>query len=221
MNARFPTVLLAALVATAACSDRAAPPPVVGPAPDSFHVALATSKGNVVVAVYKSWSPHGADRFYRLVSEGFFDDQRFFRVIPQYIAQFGASADPKKNDRWDDDKIPDDPRTQTNARGTLSFAAEAPNTRSHQLFFNLKDNPKLDPQGFVPIGKVVEGMSVLDSLYDEYGDTPKYRLVATLGNEYLHRMFPRMDYIKSARVVEAPAATPAPAGSSAPVTAKP
>jgi cyclophilin family peptidyl-prolyl cis-trans isomerase len=211
MNVRCQTLLLAALVATSACSERSAPPPVVGPTPDSFHVALATSKGDVVVAVYRSWSPHGADRFYRLVSEGFFDDQRFFRVIPQYIAQFGASADPKKNDRWDDDKIPDDPRTQTNARGTLSFAAEAPNTRSHQLFFNLKDNPKLDPQGFVPIGRVVAGMSVLDSLYDDYGDTPKYRLVATLGNEYLHRMFPRMDYIKSARVVEAPAATPAPA----------
>jgi peptidyl-prolyl cis-trans isomerase A (cyclophilin A) len=209
MNARLHAPLVAALVAVTACADRSAPPPAVGPTPDTFHVALATSKGNVVVAVYKSWSPHGADRFYRLVSEGFFDEQRFFRVIPQYIAQFGASADPKKNDRWDDDKIPDDPRTQSNSRGTLSFAAEAPNTRSHQLFFNLKDNPKLDPQGFVPIGRVVEGMGVLDSLYDEYGDTPKYRLVATLGNEYLHRMFPRMDYIKSARVVAAPATTPA------------
>jgi len=187
-----------------ACSRDEHPEVVAGPAPDSFRVALATSKGDVVVAVYKSWSPHGAERFYQLVSERFFDEQRFFRVIPQYIAQFGASADPKKNDRWDDAKIPDDPRTQTNARGTLSFAAEAPNTRSHQLFFNLKDNPKLDPQGFVPIGRVVSGMEVLDALYDDYGDTPKYRLVATLGNEYLHRMFPRMDYIRTARVVGAP-----------------
>src|SRR4029079_13022560 len=115
-----------------------------------------------------------------------------FRVIPQYIAQFGASADPKKNDRWDDDKIPDDPRTQSNARGTLSFAAEAPNTRSHQLFFNLKDNPKLDPQGFVPIGRVVEGMSVLDSLYDEYGDTPKYRLRRPAGDEKSPRTCPAL-----------------------------
>ena len=224
MNVRLQTLLLTALVATTACTERTAPPPVIGPTPDSFHVALATSKGDVVVAVYKSWSPHGADRFYRLVSEGFFDDQRFFRVIPQYIAQFGASADPKKNDRWDDDKIPDDPRTQSNSRGTLSFAAEAPNTRSHQLFFNLKDNPKLDPQGFVPIGRVVEGMNVLDSLYDEYGDTPKYRLVATLGNEYLHRMFPRMDYIKSARVVGASGAAGTASRSApgpAPAAAKP
>jgi peptidyl-prolyl cis-trans isomerase A (cyclophilin A) len=196
----LPTTILLAF----GCGRERAPEVVAGPAPDSFRVALSTSKGDVVVAIYKAWSPHGADRFYQLVSEGFFDDQRFFRVIPQYIAQFGASADPKKNDRWDDAKIPDDPRTQSNTRGTLSFAAEAPNTRSHQLFFNLKDNPKLDPQNFVPIGRVVEGMSVLDALYDDYGDTPKYRLVATLGNEYLHRMFPRMDYIKTARIVRTP-----------------
>ena len=213
MRLRHTAALLLALIATVpaalACGRDKTPEVVAGPAPDSFRVALSTSKGDLVVAIYKAWSPHGADRFYQLVSEGFFDDQRFFRVIPQYIAQFGASADPKKNDRWDDAKIPDDPRTQSNSRGTLSFAAEAPNTRSHQLFFNLKDNPKLDPQNFIPIGKVVEGMSVLDALYDDYGDTPKYRLVATLGNEYLHRMFPRMDYIRTARVVGAPA-PPAP-----------
>jgi peptidyl-prolyl cis-trans isomerase A (cyclophilin A) len=200
--------LLATLSPTLACVREKTPEVVVGPAPDSFNVALSTSKGDVVVAVYKAWSPHGAERFYQLVREGFFDDQRFFRVIPQYIAQFGASADPKKNDRWDDAKIPDDARTQSNSRGTLSFAAEAPNTRSHQLFFNLKDNPKLDPQNFVPIGRVVDGMAVLDSLYDDYGDTPKYRLVASLGNEYLQRMFPRMDYIRTARVVDAPAPAP-------------
>ena len=207
------SALILALLASAplvhACGREKPPEVVAGPAPDSFRVAFATNKGDVVVEVYKAWSPHGAERFYQLVSQGFFDDQRFFRVIPQYIAQFGASADPKQNDRWDDAKIPDDPRTQSNVRGTLSFAAEAPNTRSHQLFFNLKDNPKLDPQNFIPIGRVVEGMPVLDALYDDYGDTPKYRLVATLGNEYMKRMFPRMDYIKTARVVGAPAATPA------------
>ena len=196
--------LLASLSPALACGRDKAPPVVVGPAPDSFYVSLSTSKGDVRVAVYKAWSPHGADRFYRLVSERFFDDQRFFRVIPQYIAQFGASAEPKANDRWDDAKIPDDPRVQSNSRGTLSFAAEAPNTRSHQLFFNLKDNPKLDPQNFVPIGRVVDGMAVLDALYDDYGDTPKFRLVATLGNDYLRRMFPKLDYIKTARLVGAP-----------------
>jgi peptidyl-prolyl cis-trans isomerase A (cyclophilin A) len=201
--------LIATLSSAIACERDDAPRVVVGPAPDSFYVSISTSKGDVRVAVYKAWSPHGADRFYQLVSEGFFDDQRFYRVIPQYIAQFGASAKPKDNDRWDDVKIPDDPRIQSNSRGTLSFAAEAPNTRSHQLFFNLKDNPKLDPQNFVPIGRVVDGMAVLDALYDDYGDTPKYRLVATLGNDYLRRMFPKMDYIKTARVAGTPAIAPA------------
>src|SRR5215208_4147587 len=205
----LPTTILLAF----GCGRAKAPEVVAGPAPDSFRVALSTSKGDVVVAIYKAWSPHGADRFYQLVSEGFFDNQRFFRVIPQYIAQFGASGDPERNDRWDDAKIPDDPRKESNVRGTLSFAAEAPNTRSHQLFFNLKDNPKLDPQNFIPIGRVVEGMSVLDALYDDYGDTPKFRLVATLGNEYLQRMFPRLDYIKTARVIGAAAPAPAPAAS--------
>jgi cyclophilin family peptidyl-prolyl cis-trans isomerase len=197
--------LLATFISLLACGRDRPPEVVAGPAPDSFRVALSTSKGEVVVAVYKAWSPHGADRFYQLVSERFFDDQRFFRVIPQYIAQFGASGNPELNDRWDDAKIPDDPRKESNVRGTLSFAAEAPNTRSHQLFFNLKDNPKLDPQNFIPIGRVVEGMSVLEALYDDYGDTPKFRLVATLGNEYLQRMFPRLDYIKTARVIGGPA----------------
>jgi peptidyl-prolyl cis-trans isomerase A (cyclophilin A) len=195
-----------------ACSDRHPLPNVVaGPAPDSFRVAMTTSKGPVVVEVYRAWAPRGADRFYQLASEGFLDGQRFFRVLPQYIAQFGANDDPKWNDRWDDRKIPDDPPRESNRRGTLSFAAEEPNTRSHQLFFNLKDNPRLDPQGFVPIGRVVEGMGVLDSLYDDYGDAPKYHLISTLGNSYLRRMFPKLDYIETARVVGArAAATPKP-----------
>jgi peptidyl-prolyl cis-trans isomerase A (cyclophilin A) len=195
---------LVALAGISGCGSERPAEIVAGPAPDSFRVAVSTSKGDVVIAIYKAWSPHGADRFYQLVSEGFFDDQRFYRVIPQYVAQFGANGDPKRNDRWDDRKIPDDPAKESNVRGTLSFASEAPNTRSHTLFFNLKDNPKLDPQGFVPIGRVVEGLSVLDALYDDYGDTPKYRLVATLGNEYMNRMFPKMDYIRTARVVPKP-----------------
>jgi peptidyl-prolyl cis-trans isomerase A (cyclophilin A) len=200
--------LVASLSLALACG-RGEAPPVVGPAPDSFHVSLSTSKGDVRVAVYKAWSPHGAERFYRLVSEGFFDDQRFFRVLPQYIAQFGANDDPEWNKRAGEVKIPDDPPRESNRRGTLVFAADAPNTRSHQLFFNLKDNPGLDAQGFVPIGRVVDGMSVLDAVYDDYGETPKYHLIATLGNKYLQRMFPKMDYIETARVESASASAPA------------
>ena len=195
--------LAIAVALTVACGRERTPEIVAGSAPDSFRVAMATSKGDLVVAVYKAWSPHGADRFYQLVSERFFDDQRFFRVLPQYIAQFGANDDPEWNKRAGEVKIPDDPPRESNRRGTLVFAADAPNTRSHQLFFNLKDNPRLDSQGFVPIGRVVEGMTVLDSVFDDYGETPKYHLIATLGNKYLQRMFPKMDYIKTARVIGA------------------
>ena len=188
-------------VAAINCKDEQPRPVVVGPAPDSFRVAFETSKGIFVVEAYKAWSPHGVDRFHELAANHFFDEQRFFRVLSGYIAQFGASGEPKANAPWDDKKIPDDPRRQSNVRGTLSFASDGPDSRTHQLFVNLKDNPKLDAQSFVPIGRVVDGMSVLDSLNDDYGESPKYHLIATLGNSYLRRMFPKLDYIKSARIV--------------------
>jgi peptidyl-prolyl cis-trans isomerase A (cyclophilin A) len=192
---------LALCVAAAACTDDGPQRVVTGTAPDSFRVAFETSKGTFVVAVDRSWAPHGADRFHELVANRFFDDQRFFRVLSGYIAQFGAHGDPKTSKLWEGQKIPDDPARQSNARGTVSFASDGPDSRIHQLFINIKDNPRLDPQGFVPIGRVVEGMSVVDSLNDEYGESPKYHLIATLGNPYLRRMYSRLDYIKTARVV--------------------
>ncbi|MDB4883150.1 MAG: peptidyl-prolyl cis-trans isomerase PpiA precursor [Gemmatimonadetes bacterium] len=194
-------LLLAILLAAAACTEKPARPVVSGPAPDSFRVDFETSRGNFVVAVNRAWAPNGADRFYQLAASGFFDDQRFFRVLSGYIAQFGASGDPKTNELWEGKKIPDDPRRESNARGTISFASDGPGSRTHQLFVNLKNNPKLDAQDFVPIGRVVEGMSMLDSLNDDYGESPKYHLIATLGNSYLRRMFPRLDYIKTAKIV--------------------
>jgi cyclophilin family peptidyl-prolyl cis-trans isomerase len=201
---RATIVLLATLlpaVAAIACKEEPPRRVVTGPAPDSFRVAFETSKGNFVVAVNRSWSPHGADRFYELAASGFFDDQRFFRVLSGYIAQFGASGTRETNELWEGKKIPDDPRVESNARGTVSFASDGPDTRTHQLFVNLKDNPKLDAQGFVPIGRVVDGLGVVDSLNDDYGESPKYHLIATLGNSYLRRMFPKLDYIKTARIV--------------------
>jgi peptidyl-prolyl cis-trans isomerase A (cyclophilin A) len=194
-------VLIALLPALAACGDEPAPPIVTRPAPDSFRVAFETNRGSFVVAVDKSWAPNGANRFYQLAASHFFDDQRFFRVLSGYIAQFGASGDPKINEQWEGRKIPDDPRREKNVRGTISFASDGPGSRTHQLFVNLKDNPKLDAQDFVPIGRVVEGLSMLDSLNDDYGESPKYHLIATLGNSYLRRMFPKLDYIKTARIV--------------------
>jgi peptidyl-prolyl cis-trans isomerase A (cyclophilin A) len=196
-------VLLATLssLTTLACKEEPPRRIVTGPAPDSFRVAFETTKGNFVVAVNRAWSPNGADRFYQLAASDFFDDQRFFRVLSGYIAQFGASGTREINELWEGKKIPDDPRLQSNARGTLSFASDGRDTRTHQLFINLKDNPKLDKQGFVPIGRVIDGMSVVDALNDDYGESPKYHLIATLGNSYLRRMFPKLDYIKTARVV--------------------
>jgi peptidyl-prolyl cis-trans isomerase A (cyclophilin A) len=195
-------VLIAIVSLAAACGDKSKPAAIpVGPAPDSFRVAFATSKGTFVVQANRGWAPNGADRFYALTRSGFFDGNRFFRVLPGYIAQFGINDQKKLNEQWEGRPLPDDPRKESNARGTLVFTTSGPNTRSHQLFINLKDNPKLDAQGFVPFGRVVSGMEVVDSLYDEYGDDPQQRLISTLGNNYLQRMFPRLDYITSAKLV--------------------
>ena len=187
-----------------ACTDKP-PSPVrtapVGPAPVSFRVAFETTRGRFVVEVTRAWSPTGADRFYDLVAEGFFDDNRFFRVLPGFIAQFGVSDDRKINEKWEAKTIADDPVTESNTHGTIVFASDGPNSRSHQLFINLADNRNLDKQGFSPIGRVVEGLSVADSIYSGYGETPNYHLLATLGNSYLTRMFPRLDHIKRARLL--------------------
>jgi len=132
----------------------------------------------------------------------------FYRVLPGYIAQFGASDDRKRNEYWEAHPLQDDPPREKNVRGTVSFAFLDANGRTHQLFVNLKDNPGLDAQGFVPIGRVVSGMQVVDSLYDEYGNDPKYQLLATQGNKYLARMFPKLDYIETATIVTPAARTP-------------
>jgi peptidyl-prolyl cis-trans isomerase A (cyclophilin A) len=198
--------LIVVTVLGAACKDsapkhtRTAP---AGPAPDSFHVAFETTRGKFVVQVTRALSPHGADRFYDLVAEGFFDETAFFRVVPDFVAQFGVNNDRKVNEAWDGKVIPDDSVKVPNTRGTLVYASNGRDTRSHQLFVNLTDNKNLDRQGFSPIGRVVEGMGVVDSLYSGYSEQVSYHLLATLGNSYLKRMFPKIDYIKSVRIVTA------------------
>ena len=194
----FAVLAVGLAVACGRSKDATATP--AGPAPDSFRVTFATNRGTFVVEATRAWAPNGADRFYALAKSGFFDDNRFFRVLPGYIAQFGINDQKKVNERWDDQPIPDDPRKETNARGTIVFTTNGANSRSHQLFINLKDNPKLDAQGFVPFGRVVSGMEVVDSLYDDYGDAPQQRLISTLGNNYLLRMFPKLDYLTTAKV---------------------
>ena len=143
------------------------------PVPDVFHVKLDTSKGLVDIEVHRDWAPNGADHFYRLVSSGFYDGARFFRVVRGFVAQFGISGDPQTNALWANAMLPDDPVKQHNVSGTLSYAKTGPNARTTQLFINLADNRKsLDGQGFAPIGKVVDGMAVVESFYGFYGDMP-------------------------------------------------
>jgi peptidyl-prolyl cis-trans isomerase A (cyclophilin A) len=181
---------------------------IATPAPDSFKVAFETSKGNFTVVAHRAWAPHGVDRFYHLVQLGFFDDARFFRVLSGFMAQFGMNGDPRVTAAWEPLTIPDDPVKQNNVRGMVTFAAgAAPNTRSTQLFVNYADNRNLDGMGFAPIGQVVDGMSVVDSLYADYGEGapdgpgPSQERIAAQGNAYLTRDFPKLDFIKTARIV--------------------
>ena len=169
-------------------------------APDSFLVALATSRGRIVVAVHRDWAPRGSDRVYELVRAHFYDGARFFRVIPGFVAQFGLPGDPRVGRVWATRTIPDDPVRRSNARGTVSFASAGPNTRTTQLFVNLGDNARLDALGFAPIGRVVEGWAVAGALNGKHGEAPSQDAIRRQGNAYLIRAFPDLDYIQTARV---------------------
>lgn len=176
-------------------------------APDVFNVNFDTSKGPVIVEIHRDWAPVGVDHFYTLVKLGFYDGTRFYRVIHDFVAQFGMNGDPKTNEVWANTPIPDDPVRQSNVRGTLTFAAaQMPNSRSTQLFFNLKNNEMLDRMGFAVIGKVTQGMDVVDSFYQGYGEMapngagPDPMQIGTQGNQYLESHFPRLDFVKKATI---------------------
>jgi homoserine O-acetyltransferase len=171
-------------------------------------VRLDTTKGAIVIAVHRDWAPNGADRFHELVTTGYFDDSRFFRVVKGQWAQFGINRDPKIATAWRERTIPDDPRKQSNTRGRVAFAFALPNGRTTQIYISLRDNSYQDEQGFVPFGEVVEGMEVADSLNSEYGETSgggiragKQQPVFDGGNAYLDRAYPRLDRLLRARVM--------------------
>ena len=169
-------------------------------APDTYKVKLDTSKGPIVIEVHRSWAPLGADHFYNLVKSGFYNDVRFFRVVPGFMVQFGMSGDPKAQAAHNT-TIKDDPVKESNKRGYVTFAKTgAPNSRSTQLFINYKDNTFLDSQGFAPIGQVVSGMDVVDKINSEYRERPNQNEIRTSGNAYLKKEFPNLDYIKTATV---------------------
>lgn len=171
-------------------------------APETFKVKLVTTKGDMVVQVTRAWSPNGADRFYNLVKIGFYDNTAFFRVINGFMAQVGITGDPTVNAKWRDARIQDDPPAgQSNKPGFVTFATCGPNCRSTQIFFNFGDNAGLDPQGFTPFGRVVEGTAVLGALNHEYGDNPDQMRLQAQGDAYLKSALPNIDYIKTARIV--------------------
>jgi len=189
----FSLVFLVSLVFLFSCSH-------TPQAPAMYRVVFTTSKGPFTVEVHRDWAPHGADRFYELVQAGFYDGNRFFRVVPNFVVQWGIAGDPAVQAKWRDKTIPDDPVTQSNKTGTVTFATSGPNTRTTQLFINLKDNPSLDGQGFAPFGQVISGLSVVESLYSGYGEMPDQNQIQTQGNAYLQSQFPMLDYIETAKI---------------------
>ncbi len=199
MTRSFSRVALCALALTWIGCSRSGAPAV-------FRVNFETTKGPFAVEVTRKWSPLGADRFYDLVKQGFFTDNRFFRVLPGFIVQFGINGDPGVSKKWKTATIDDDPVKQSNQRGYLSFATGGPLTRTTQLFINLADNQRLDKVGFSPFGKVVSGMEVVDSFFSGYGEGaprgpgPDQARIEGEGNANLQKDFPKLDFIRSAKI---------------------
>ena len=180
-------------------------------APDTFQVKFDTTRGEFTVTVTRAWSPLGADRFYNLVKHHYFDNARFFRVLPNFVVQFGLSANPTVTAAWEKATIKDDPRSHSNTRGTLVFATSGPNTRTTQLFINLNDNgSNLDSQGFTPFGQVDgDGMKVVGMLYDQYGENAgmDQENISKGGEKFIATHWPKLDTIKSATLIGAAATT--------------
>ena len=182
-------------------------------APKEFKVRFQTSKGDFVIKMHRDWAPMGVDRFYNLVKAGYYDDTRFFRVIPNFMAQFGINGNPKVNEVWREASIADEPVKKGNTRGRVSFAKRGlPNTRTTQLYINYANNSRLDQIGFGAVGEVEEGMNVVDALYSGYGECkaqdrpqatgPEQLRIQDEGNAYLADGFPKLDYIVKATIIK-------------------
>jgi peptidyl-prolyl cis-trans isomerase A (cyclophilin A) len=212
MRAQRAFITLVTAATLGACAR--APLPLAAPdaarlsaaGPDSFVVHVASSRGPFDIKVHRDWAPQGADRIYYLVRARFYDEVRFFRVVDNFVAQFGLNGDTAVSRAWRERRIPDDSVTRSNVRGTISFAAGGKDTRTTQLFLSYKDNARLDPLGFAVVAQVVSGMAVVDSLYKGYGEGaprgkgPEQQRIGREGNAYLVKDFPKLDYIITARV---------------------
>lgn len=168
-----------------------------------FKVEFECSNGTFVAEFYPEWAPIGVAHFKKLLEIGFYDEARFFRVIPGFVVQFGIPGDPALSAEWSDQTIQDDPVKQSNTPGTITYAkTQRPDSRSTQLFINYGNNAQLDDMVFAPIGKILSGMEVAEAINAEYRENPDQGRIQQHGNAYLQEEFPRLDYIKSARIVE-------------------
>ena len=172
-------------------------------APETYKVLFETSGGDFVVEVHREWSPNGADRFHKLIESGFYDDCRFFRVVPGFMVQWGINGDPEIQKNWVDATIKDDRVVKSNKRGFMTYAKIGrPNSRTSQVFINYDDNSRLDADGFAPFGEIIEGMDVVDAINSKYGERPDQGQIQEHGNVYLNKSFPKLDYIRKASVVK-------------------
>ncbi len=200
-------VAATAVPALAQSGKLANPAALTEQAPATYKAKFETSKGAFVIQVTRAWAPNGADRFYNLVKNGYFDDVRFFRAISGFMVQFGINGDPALNAKWRVARIQDDKVGQSNTRGMITFATSGPNARTTQVFINFADNSNLDGMGFAPFGKIVSGMDVVDKLYTGYGEGapngrgPDQNRLQAEGNAYLTQSFPKLDHVTKATIV--------------------
>ncbi len=207
-STKLALALLLGLAATAAIAqgNLSNPAALTEKAPATYKARFDTSKGVFVLQVTRDWAPNGADRFYNLVKNGFYNDARFFRVISGFMVQFGISGDPSLSAKWREARITDDPVKQSNKPGYITFATAGPNTRTTQVFINFGDNAGLNSQGFAPFGQVISGMNVVNALHSGYGEGaprgrgPDQGRVQAEGNAYLKKDFPNLDYVKKATI---------------------
>ena len=201
--AALAAALVAGTVAYSAPEKLMDPAKLTAKAPETFKAKLDTTKGMIVIEVHRAWSPNGADRFYNLVKNGYYDGVKFFRVVPGFVVQWGIHGDPSIATKWLQSNIQDDPVKESNKRGFITYAKSgSPNSRSVQLFINLGDNSRLDATGFAPFGKVTEGMDVVDKLYGGYAEglTRLQGKIAEEGNTFLEKNYPELDGIKKATI---------------------
>lgn len=202
------TAVLGSTIGSVQAEVKAPQTPKPDGVPEKFQVKFETSKGDVVMEVNRAWSPNGAARFYDAVKAGFYDECRFFRVVPGFVVQWGINGDPKVQEKWRDAEFQDDKVpakvAASNTRGFVTFAKSGkPHSRTTQLFINYGDNARLDELGFTPFAKVIEGMEVVDKINSKYRERPDQGAIQQAGNAYLKDEFPDLDFIKKASILEA------------------